>query len=237
MPIGGGTASRAGAPPERRLERAGNPPHDCGRPKNSLTSMPEALILASRSTSRAALLSAAGVAFETRVAGVDEEAVKAALLAEDASPRDLADKLAEMKAQRVSARRGAALVLGADQVLVCEGRLYDKPRDLAEAAEHLRSLRGKRHELLSAAVICQGGTPVWRHVGRVELWMRPFSDAFLDDYLARYGAEVLACVGAYRAEAEGAQLFAQIRGDWFSVQGLPLLELLGFLRARGVCQE
>lgn len=199
--------------------------------------MSEHLILASRSTSRAALLHAAGVAFEARPAGVDEAAVKAAMLAEDAPPRDLADALAELKARRIADRTPAALVLGADQVLVCQGRLFDKPRDLSEAAEQLRTLRGRRHELLSAAVICQAGTAIWRHIGRAELWMRPFSDAFLDDYLARWGAELLSCVGAYRAEAEGAQLFTQIRGDWFSVQGLPLLELLGFLRARGVCQE
>jgi septum formation protein len=199
--------------------------------------MPLPLILASRSTSRATLLRAAGIDFESRSAGVDEAEVKASMLAEGAPPRDIADMLAELKARRVSGRAPQALVLGGDQVLVCEGRLYDKPRDLAEAAEHLRSLRGRRHELLSAAVICQGGAPVWRHVGRVELWMRPFSDAFLEGYLARYGEALLDTVGAYRAEAEGAQLFAQIRGDWFSVQGLPLLELLGFLRARGVCQE
>lgn len=199
--------------------------------------MPAALILASRSPGRAALLRAAGLDFETRPAGVDEAAVKASMLAEGAPPRDVADMLAELKARRVSARAPDALVLGADQVLVCEGRLFDKPRDLAEAAAHLRALRGRRHELLSAAVICERGAPVWRHIGRAELLMRPFSDAFLDAYLARWGAELLACVGAYRAEAEGAQLFAQIRGDWFSVQGLPLLELLGFLRARGVCQE
>lgn len=195
------------------------------------------LILASSSSSRAALLAAAGVAFEVVPARIDEAAVKDALKAEGAPARDIAGALAELKARRVGARLPGRLVLGADQVLVCEDRLFDKPADRAEAADHLRELRGKTHQLLSAAVICEGETPVWRHVGQARLTMRPSTDAFLDDYLDREGDTVLSTVGAYRLEGLGAQLFQRVDGDYFSILGLPLLEVLGFLRARGIVLE
>lgn len=192
------------------------------------------LILASRSSARAEVLRRAGVRFEVVTAGIDEAAAKAAMRIEGASARDVADTLAELKAQRIGARMPGRLVLGADQVLVCNGRLYDKPSDLAEARAQLAALRGRRHELLSAAVMFEAGLPVWRHVGRAELVMRPFSDAFLDEYLAAEGADALATVGAYRLENRGAQLFSQVDGDIFTVMGLPLLPLLDFLRSRSV---
>lgn len=198
----------------------------------SVTSRPP-LILASSSSSRAALLTAAGVEFEALPARIDETAIKEALGAEGAPARDIASALAELKARRVGARRAGRLTLGADQVLVCDGRLFDKPADRADAADHLRALRGKTHQLLSAAVICEGETPVWRHVGQAKLTMRPFTDAFLDEYLEREGEAVLSTVGAYRLEGLGAQLFQRVDGDYFSILGLPLLEVLGFLRARG----
>lgn len=194
------------------------------------------LILASSSRSRADLLRNAGVSFDQRPALIDEAAVKEAMLAEGAPARDIADTLAELKAQRV-AGRVPGLVLAGDQVLVCEGRLYDKPRTAAEAGEHLRSLRGRTHELLSAAVMYEGGVPVWRHVGTARLTMRPFSDGFLAEYLAEHGEDLTATVGAYRLEAGGAQLFSRVEGDYFSVLGLPLLEILGFLRTREICVE
>jgi septum formation protein len=195
------------------------------------------LILASGSAGRAALLDRAGVPFEVMPAAVDEAAVKAGMLAEGAPPRDIADALAELKAFRIAGRAPDRLVLGADQVLVCEGRLHDKPRDLDEAREQLRSLRGRRHELLSAAVVFEAVRPVWRHVGRAQLTMRVFSDAFLESYLAEHGGELLSTVGCYRLEDGGAQLFTRIDGDLFTVMGLPLLELLGFLRTRGLVAE
>jgi septum formation protein len=195
------------------------------------------LVLASASPVRAELLRRAGVDVAVQPARVDEGALKASLLAEGAPPRDVADKLAELKALRVGARHAASLVLGADQVLVHRGEILDKPASRDEARAHLLRLRGQRHELLSAAVIVLGGAPVWRHVGEAQLTMRPFSEAFLDSYLDQVGAAALTSVGAYQLEGIGAQLFARVDGDYFTVLGLPLLEILGFLRARGVLPE
>jgi septum formation protein len=204
------------------------------QPTMSARPLPRPLILASQSPARAGLLAGAGVPFEAFPARVDEAAVKAGMLAEGAPPRDIADTLAELKAQRLAHRVPEALVLGADQVLVCDGEIFDKPADEAAARAQLLRLRGRPHELLSAAVVFEGGAPVWRHVGRARLVMRDFSDAFLDDYLAAEGEALLDTVGAYRLEGRGAQLFSQVEGDHFAILGLPLLELLDFLRTRGV---
>jgi len=195
------------------------------------------LVLASASRARADLLRNAGVELAIDPARIDEAAVKASLLAEGAPPRDIADSLAELKARRTGARHPAALALGADQVLVHQGEILDKPASPDEARAHLRRLRGERHELVSAAVIVTQGAPVWRHVGQARLTMRPFSDVFIDDYLDRVGEAALTSVGAYQLEGLGAQLFSRVEGDYFTILGLPLLEVLGFLRARGVLAE
>lgn len=195
------------------------------------------LILASASQIRAQMLRDAGVAVETVVARVDEDTVKASMLADGAPARDIADALAEMKARRVAMKYPDAFVLGADQVLVCEGKLFDKPTSLTSARAQLQALRGKTHELISAAVIYADGEPVWRHIGRAQLVMRPFTDAFLNEYVETQGEDLLTTVGAYKLESVGAQLFTRVQGDYFSVLGLPLLEVLGFLRTRGICIE
>lgn len=193
------------------------------------------ITLASKSSARQAVLKAAGVVFETASAGVDEAAVKDSLLAEGATPRDVADALAEMKAVKASRGR-PGLVIGADQTLDLEGRLFDKAETLEEARERLALLRGKVHKLHSAVVVAQDGVPIWREVPAATLSMRPFSDAFLDGYLARHGEGILSSVGCYRLEDEGVQLFDRIDGDYFTILGLPLTGLLDLLRRHGALE-
>ena len=187
------------------------------------------VILASKSASRNALLSAAGVRFEARSPGVDEAAAKASLLAEGSGPREVADALAELKAVRISAR-AEGLVIGADQTLDLDGQLIDKAESLQEARERLTALRGRPHKLHSAVVVARDGAPIWREVKSATLWVRPFSEAFLDDYLAREGEALLGSVGCYRLEGLGVQLFERIEGDYFTILGLPMLGLLDLLR-------
>jgi len=195
--------------------------------------MPTPIILASGSEIRATLLRNAGVDFTVQVARIDEDAIRQSLLAEDASPRDIADTLAEMKAQRVAAKAPGALVIGCDQILAHGRDILAKPRTPDEAFAQLTALRGKTHQLLSAAVIYGDGKPQWRHVGVVRLHMRDVSDAYLTDYIAGNWDSIRHAVGAYKLEEEGVRLFTRIEGDYFNVLGLPLLELLSYLTLRG----
>lgn len=190
------------------------------------------VILASKSAARRAVLDGAGVPYQALVAGVDEEAVKASLLAEGAGPRDIADALAELKAIRVSRGR-PDFVIGSDQTLDLDGELHDKAETVDAARERLKLLRGKTHKLHSAVVVAKEGAPIWREVVTASLTMRDFSDAFLEDYLETEGEHALGSVGCYRLEGPGAQLFSKIEGDYFAILGLPLMGLLDLLRRHG----
>jgi len=183
------------------------------------------------------MLQAAGLDFEIVPAGVDEDEVKRSLLQERASAQDIATTLAEMKAIRVSTRRPGTLVIGADSTLACEGRLYDKPADLAAARAQLKALAGRMHELVSSVVVAKNGARLWHATDVGRLTMRPFDESFLDSYLARAGTAVCTSVGAYQLEGLGAHLFNRVEGDYFTILGLPLLPLLVFLAEHGIGLE
>jgi septum formation protein len=193
------------------------------------------IILASQSASRRAMLDAAGVPHEAVAAQVDEASAKASLLASGIAPRDLADALAELKALKVSRLVPQGLVLGGDSlVALADGSLLDKPETREQARDHLRRMSGAAHDLYSAAVIAEAGRPVWRHVDRARLHVRPLSDAFIDAYLDREWAAISGCVGCFRIEGPGVQLFHRTEGSHFTILGMPLLPLLDYLRTRGV---
>src|ERR1700733_13432576 len=177
------------------------------------------------------LLQQAGIECLAMPADVDEAAVKASL--PGLEPGALAQALAEAKAAQVSSRVPEALVIGADQLLVCEGRRFDKPRDKQEAAQHLRFLSGRPHHLVTAVCVYRAGAMLWSHLAEARLTMRPLSENFVADYLAAEGGEGLGSVGVYRLEGRGAQLFTQIEGGFFTILGLNLLPFLAFLREAG----
>jgi septum formation protein len=194
------------------------------------------VILASASQARRAMLQAAGVVFDVVPANVDEAAIKAALFTEDSAsdPADIAEVLGCAKASAVSRAHPDAVVIGSDQVLSLGPKLFSKPATLDDALLGLKELRGQTHQLHSCAAIAENGAVSWTHVETVDLRMRAFSDAFLEHYLATAGGDIVHCVGAYQIEGLGSQLFDRIDGDYFTVLGMPLLPLLGELRARKV---
>ena len=199
--------------------------------------MADILILASESATRQRLLYDVGVPFEVVVPRIDEATVKMTLLAEHVTPADIAAALAEQKARKISRRYSDRLVLGVDQVLELEGELFDKPRDPEDAKTQLMHLSGKTHRLISAAVICEGGKPRWRHVDTARLTMRSLTDSFLDRYVDENWENIRHSVGAYQIEKRGAWLFHRVDGDFFTILGMPLLAVLDHLMLRGTVSE
>lgn len=199
--------------------------------------MPGPIILASASSSRAQILRDAGVPFTVDQASIDEEAVKRSMRAEGADVEAVAVTLAELKALRVSPRHADALVIGADQMLDCNGTWFDKPANADHARAHLKALSGRTHELIAAVCVALNGSIIWHHVDRARLTMRQLSDRFIDAYLSACGDSILGSVGAYRVEGHGIQLFSRIDGSHFTILGLPLIPLLDLLRAHQVLTE
>ncbi|SFR01086.1 Maf family protein [Poseidonocella sedimentorum] len=191
------------------------------------------LTLASGSQIRRLLLENAGFDIDAIPAMVDETLLRAAMEAENAPPRDIADGLAEHKARKIAAKHGQSPVLGCDQVLACGGVLFSKPESPEALREDLAKLSGQTHQLFSAAVLYENGEPVWRHVGIARLTMRSLSAGFIEDYVARNWDSIRHSVGGYKLEEEGVRLFTSIQGDYFTILGLPLLDLINFLTLRG----
>lgn len=206
-------------------------------PKKMMRQIKQHIILASGSQTRADILTGAGVPFIQKDSGLDEAPVKKGAITRGETPLQVAQTLAFLKAEHVSGQMPGALVIGADQVLVCEGKCFDKPENMEEARAHLKVLRGKTHSLETAVCALRDGHQVWHYEGAPQLTMRNFTDDFLDDYLTRAGTKVLWSVGAYQLEGPGIQLFDAVEGDYFSILGLPVLPLLEFLRAEGYVDQ
>lgn len=187
------------------------------------------LVLASTSQIRRQIMTGAGLDFTVKTTAVDESEIKQAMLEDGASPEEIAKALAQAKSVGVS-KTEAGMVIGADQIMVMDGQIFDKPKTLDEARRRLKFMAGKTHYLIGAVIISQGGEPIWHHMAKTKLTMRAFSDDFLDHYVNMEGQALLKSVGAYRFEGPGAQLFSHVEGDFFSILGLSLLPILNFLR-------
>lgn len=199
--------------------------------------MKQKIILASESSARKNLLQQAGVDFKCVAARIDEGAIKNSLQSEGAKPNEIVDTLAEYKALRVANNFPNDIVIGSDQILVCNNIILSKARTFDEAKKTLNLLKGKSHQLLSAAVIYENNKPVWRTVSRAQLFMRDFSDNYLDEYISTSNENILSSVGCYLLEDKGIGLFNRIQGDYFTILGFPLLEVLNFLRIREILKS
>tara|TARA_Y100000385_G_scaffold166340_1_gene172410 strand:- start:851 stop:1450 length:600 start_codon:yes stop_codon:yes gene_type:complete len=192
------------------------------------------LILASSSQVRQELLSKANISFVSIKPNIDEAEVKSSLLMENYSTRDIADALAELKASKISLKHPNSLVLGCDQVLEFQGALLEKPASKSLAVEQLLKLSGKQHIAFSAAVIFENSQPIWRFVGKTDLFCKNNSEKYIRDYVDRNWDNIKHSVGGYKIEEEGCRLFTKISGDYFSILGMPLLEIVNFLGIKGM---
>lgn len=195
------------------------------------------LILASQSRMRAMILENAGVCFEIQAAEVDEECRKKAGIIANEGPSKIALSLAISKAQQISGRNRGAYVIGADQILFCDGQIFSKAPSMVEAEKTLKLLRGRSHELISAVVVAHNAKILWEFEDKATLRMRNVSEGFLDWYLKLAGSEDLNSLGVYRFEKLGIQLFEGIKGDYFTILGLPLIPLLDYLRGEGIVRQ
>jgi septum formation protein len=191
-------------------------------------------ILASSSEVRKLLLEKSNISFSSVKPNIDEDAVKSSLLNENYSPRDIADVLAELKASKISLKNPDSLVLGCDQILEFEGSILKKPSSKNMAVQQLMKISGKKHTTYSAAVMFENAQPIWRFIGKADLFSQNNSEGYISDYVNRNWDSIKNSVGGYKIEEEGCRLFTKINGDHFSILGLPLLEVLNFLCIRGV---
>ena len=198
--------------------------------------MSDPLILASSSSVRLKLLQSAGIQVSAHPARIDEDAIRRSLQAGLAKPDDIADALAELKARKLAEKNPTSLVLGCDQVLAIGSEILNKPETVEEAESQISRLQGKTHQLLSAVVLYDDNKPIWRHMGVARMTMRTLSQDYLTAYLSRNWPDIATSVGGYKLESEGVRLFSRIEGDYFTILGLPLLPLLGYLGDRGFLQ-
>ncbi len=198
--------------------------------------MSDPLILASSSSIRLKLLQSAGIQVSAYPARIDEDAIRRSLQAGLAKPDDIADALAELKARKLAEKNPTSLVLGCDQVLAIGSEILNKPETVEEAESQISRLQGKTHQLLSAVVLYDDNKPIWRHMGVARMTMRTLSQDYLTAYLSRNWPDIATSVGGYKLESEGVRLFSRIEGDYFTILGLPLLPLLGYLGDRGFLQ-
>ena len=192
------------------------------------------LILASKSAARRALLDQAGIAYDCEPAAIDEAAIRDAAQSEGASPDDIAVLLAEMKGERIAAKHNDAMIISSDQLLVCDGVLYGKPKTFEQAQQQIAALSGKRHQLITAVMLFDNGRRIWHHIARPEITFHQLDDNAISDYLRHFGEDAFHSPGSYFLEGPGIHLFADIFGDYYAILGLPMMALLPQLKLHGL---